>query len=1122
MIAASFTMSSIRYFIVWATGIITIVASQSLPYNPTSILHDPINKNIAYIFQHNADSSAHQLDTLDLSSTLSASNITFSITSPELPFTSGNNAAFTPFISDTGDITVYTGSCQSTNSSALWTLTNPNSDVKNRGRWTQSTTHAAADMMSASLPGAYYLSKAFSFSPLVDSNTSETNFYLFGGMCPKSGSTTTNWQTTARYSNSMLRLSPQSDMNYTLEVTSSRSSPVAEAGFSLTGLTPTFSNNSNVRIQQKNFMVIGGHTPTAFISMSQVAIWSLPEEAWNFVKVEMPSTAQPSSEIAVDGSTNIIDSRSGHSAVLTEDGTKVIIYGGWVGDVSQAAEPQLAILHLGTGYGGSGHWEWSVPADQPSGGGIYGHGATMLPGNVMMILGGYDVGPVKRDEQSGMKAMFFNATSQTWSTNYSNPEYLPKEEFHQSSPSSLGVRIAVGLSLAAVAASVLLCVGYKRHQKHKDSRDGNIRDLSAIASSSHRGPDQEMRSSSDVFPWSHRSSNRDAEDEFEDNHSDTNRIRYEHFNPGVHGNEDSPYILPPPSKQITPIPSYSRLRGSYQPANHELGNLGIGHGTAGAIHPIYEADENDEEDENAGDLGLVAGQSFTSRDQQNTKRHSDPFKDPLNQRASNSRQSMTRSVQTPDSDTAAREQEIQDWVSEWAAADVIMSSQTRSHSSIGQVSPTRQATVVTANSPDSVAGEEDGRSISNLSEQTEKSLPHSNVVAGSINSQHSRENSVRSFGATITHPFGTSHNRSLTKLGSGITLSPPTLDRSLSPLPPALRVAPGSSHSSRSGKSFRSAQTSVLPPTNEDEHLLPRPSERPMIGSLDTTEDQYFTSGSPSKLKANGLGKRNTGWLGSLRKVFVAAPDHDLLNPNGSDPRLQGTENYSTPPLPESLPGRDSHRPVSSSGTLWRRKQGRGDGDDYHPEMPAAASGRSYISDEITPNLLNHDGNEDDDDGDDQSSAEKRLVKVMFSVPKEKLRIVNQEEQGSSTEDDDDSKWNTTTSLSERRHSVQNLTIEEEPSNEESLVVEPPKDYREEGIVSKNKGKEKVGGYSRPFVTVYQPLIEDYEDGDLSIARDEDKPTRIGRDRSPVSSASKASSRKSRVLEIVERMEALS
>jgi hypothetical protein len=450
----------------------SLTHSQSLPYNPTTILFSRTsswNHNIAYVFLQN--SNTHQLVSLNISSTLSPSNLSLESISPNLPFLSDDTNAFIPSISSAGEISVYTGSCSTSTSSSLWRFTPTNGSSIGNGTWLQDITTTASDVTSASLPGADFLSRGFSFSPLVYANASETNIYVFGGMCPTYAATSSTWQSAASYSNHMLRLAPtissSSRTTYTLDLTSSRGPPIAEAGFTITGLVPTYSNASGIMTQQQTFVLLGGHTQNAFINMSQVAIWSLPEESWSFVTVDSPSSSSnANTELAIKSTVTSIDSRSGHSAVLTEDGSKVIVYGGWVGDINQAADPQLAVLSLGTGFGGSGDWQWSVPAQQPSGTGMYGHGAVMLPGNIMMVLGGFNIsssGTSKRATTVGTQALFYNATSMTWVSNYTNPAYVAAiasqaataSSSAHSKSSSLKVGLGLGIPLLLLVQSTI-------------------------------------------------------------------------------------------------------------------------------------------------------------------------------------------------------------------------------------------------------------------------------------------------------------------------------------------------------------------------------------------------------------------------------------------------------------------------------------------------------------------------------------------------------------------------------------------------------------------------------------------------------------------------------------------
>ena len=205
------------------------------------------------------------------------------------------------------------------------------------------------------------------------------------------------------------------------------------------------------------------------------------------------SSSNANTELAIKSTVTSIDSRSGHTAVLTEDGSKIIVYGGWVGDINQAADPQLAVLSLGTGFGGSGDWQWSVPAQQPSGTGMYGHGAVMLPGNIMMVLGGYNIsssGTSKRATIAGTQALFYNATSMTWVSNYTNPAYVAAIESQAATASSsahskssslkVGLGVGIPLGLAAIIGAVIFYCWYSRRLRHRrqEAREKDLGNLS--------------------------------------------------------------------------------------------------------------------------------------------------------------------------------------------------------------------------------------------------------------------------------------------------------------------------------------------------------------------------------------------------------------------------------------------------------------------------------------------------------------------------------------------------------------------------------------------------------------------------------------------------------------------
>lgn len=234
--------------------------------------------------------------------------------------------------------------------------------------------------------------------------------------------------------------------------------------------------------------------------MSQIALFSLPEQSWSFLPVDSPSQG-PNTDLAARDTTTI-DSRSGHTALLTSDGKRLIVLGGWVGNVTTSADPQLAILELGEGYGGSGDWQWSIPsATGPglgSGYGIYGHGATMLPGDVMMVIGGFQIpasGGSRRKRANAAvssNTYFFNTSSNSWLTTYTHPKISVENGTSKSENSNtdtakkagLGAGLTLGL-LAIIAAIVLYFWYSRRLKRRRDAREAELRNL---ATGAHRLP----------------------------------------------------------------------------------------------------------------------------------------------------------------------------------------------------------------------------------------------------------------------------------------------------------------------------------------------------------------------------------------------------------------------------------------------------------------------------------------------------------------------------------------------------------------------------------------------------------------------------------------------------------
>ncbi|KAM0137481.1 hypothetical protein ACHAPC_001382 [Botrytis cinerea] len=972
----------------------TIANSQTLPYNPTTILLPSSasqRNDTAFIFLVASESDTRpEFLSLNISSTLFASNLTLEPFTPNLSFLN-NNTAFIPTIGADGDISLLTGSCSESASTELWTYT-PGNEAAGNGTWTKETTVVASDVSSDGVAGAHFLSGGFQFSTLVNANATYTDIYIYGGMCPSSSANISTWQSKANYTNRMMRLSPGSADSYSLDLTANRGAPVAEAGFTITPLLPAYANASGIMTQTQNFILLGGHTQGAFINMSQVAIWSLPEESWSFVTVNPPSSTQSSNtELTVKNAVTSVDSRSGHTAILTEDGSKVIVLGGWVGSVNQAADPQFAILELGTGYGGTGRWKWSVPADQPFGNGIYGHGATMLPGNVMMVLGGFnitDANNMKRAVDTTVQPMFFNATSSTWMSNYTNPAYVRRSASSSSGSSKVGLGIGLGLGIAAFIAIVgglswcLIRCRRRRRESRNEGRERDLRSLGYNAATAYSGS-QEM--------YQTRSYS-DRQNHYYDSGSAVGG--YDSLYNGEYGAGEigSPTLQ---SRQI-PRKAVRNNRGLYQPAstfdpgavagNARAANIGA----AGPIHPIYEADE-DADIISPIEVGIAL--PFEESDAFfGAKRRSDPFKDPVTQNFSVPVQYNNQNVAMPVSESPAqeREREIEAWVADWAAADALLHAQAKSHSTVGRSSPSRRANLITATGPASVAGElsdDNARTASNLSEQSMAPTAATLSRSGS-SSLGARSNSLRGY---LTYAMNT------------ITLGNATL----SPMPdsPVAQNAqiypPGSSGSENTGSTYTTAHTqpSFSALQAEGVTLLPRPEQSADRGIPSPTDSSFRSTphtptrttydhiGSPSKNKPMGLGRR--GWLGSLRKAL--RPESDTA----AESSLLDRESI---PLPIGIDN-SPRRTVSAGAALWRRKQGRGDWEDSENiggkrgrSSSFVNGGRSSVQFARTSEsngLVVNGIDEDDEEWDIERAIEDRVVQVMFTVPKERLRVVN-------------------------------------------------------------------------------------------------------------------------------------
>ena len=378
---------------------------------------------------------------------------------------------YTPAVESDGSLTVLAGKCSDGAGGAqVWRYASKSEDGGGEYTWSQSQTSNQETGDPSSPAGSNFLAAGIAFSENIDGNGQSTDFFVFGGMCPLSSSTSSTWQSAAEYSNSMLAISPQGS-DYGISLVDNRGPPISQAGVSITPLAPTFSTDSNGAplTQQQDFVLLGGHTQSAFINTSQVALFSLPQQSWAFVPVQQPSSAK--SDLAIRQSAQQVTPRSGHTAILSESGNSIILFGGWVGDINTPAQPQLAILELGVGYGGKGSWKWKIPQQSgqglASGTGLYGHGATMLPGGVMMVLGGYEIPSssskrIKRDTQStNTRALLYNTTSHTWLKSYTVPATLIHQSQSDNGPlSHKSQKVGLGTGLGLGAALLLSVVAF--------------------------------------------------------------------------------------------------------------------------------------------------------------------------------------------------------------------------------------------------------------------------------------------------------------------------------------------------------------------------------------------------------------------------------------------------------------------------------------------------------------------------------------------------------------------------------------------------------------------------------------------------------------------------------------
>ena len=1039
-----------------------------LPYNPTRLLVSQ-NGSSAYIFSQQPSSSQFELVLLNTSDTVHASTPSLSTIYASLPFLSTSTPkAFIPLIDDEGDITVLSGDCgNGAAGSELWRLTMGGG--KNNDTWSRLSVSSSDPSL-----GANFLSAGLSFSPTRSST--DASLYVFGGMCPNSTSsrsTGSDWTIDATYSDSTLLVSPASSsalsissIHYDLSIAGTRGPPVAEAGLTITPLLPITSNTSTGGIsQQQNFVLLGGHTQQAFINMSQVALFSLPESSWSFLEMNQPSTNGEENLRRRDAN-NVVEPRSGHTAVLTPDGTKIILFGGWVGDVSTAADPQLAVLELGQGFGGTGDWAWAIPTATsnpfPTGQGLYGHGAAMLPGGVMMISGGYGISesrssPSKRQstsvQQANTQFHLLNTTSLSWISSYTNPASPNSPAYTgEAAPSSSGplktssqkAGLGAGLALGFLAVAGILITWwfYSRRLRQKRAlREKELRELAlggkfqsdplVTGGMSDLGGGQcpERRSAS----WGSRQERR----------------------LGTAGGDD--FAWAPVVDQSQPVPGESSRSGDGGTGAERTGLLvevpsptrGLrkslhsrgptGYGAASGNRPpsvgggIHRIDEAEEENSRPGSLkkkdSVEGGPASTVVDRRSG--YSDPFKDPPKTQD----QAEVRSTSPSTEAKRQRDREVQGWVEDWSAAAAVMDrgGDGLSRNTSKAESNWRTLSNLSENYSHSGGMSKSGRGSPEKSDRTGSNLSErSTVSAASIQRSVlglgtgglSRNVSLRSASAGYALFAGAAAAMTAKVMGAG--------GSSTSDAPEGSR--PGSSGVGRSpskrsaslnldGSSIRYGKvrdrsdtftTAYTSHPNEGDALLGRGNSRTVRTVGDDPDHWATPPQSPVKERyvpamrpregslGHAAGRAAMGILGSVKRVFTGTGSVGVQN------RVAEFENRSAhnSPTKEDMPPEMTEvvgtpgRSASAATTFLKAQRGAKDWDEdvqvpAKPLLEGASRGmvvrRKPVPGQAIAVAENGRTTEDygDGDWDVEAAVERRVVQVMFTVPKEKLRVVN-------------------------------------------------------------------------------------------------------------------------------------
>ncbi|KKZ64750.1 hypothetical protein EMCG_09354 [[Emmonsia] crescens] len=976
-----------------AVSVLALLAGEAvakLPYNP-SYISNPISRNQTEVYilspKDSATSSGFRLQSLDISTSFDITQPPTSEILGNVPFATDDGAkTFIPTTDTEGILTVYTGDCH-TNTSAVWRLLPADGKSTGNLQWQEISVHADGGRLQ--VPGPAYLSSAVPYPSVGES--SRSGLFVFGGMCPWVDKQDEDWVSAANYSQTMLSLA--ADMSsfspsYQAEIVTPEFSPVAEAGSVMTPLIPAYSNTSSGKpLQHQSFVLTGGHTQQAFINMSQVALFSLPEATWSYISV-----SQDGATSSMPGLDDIdsVEPRSGHTAILTPDGSKIIVFGGWVGDISRPAQPQLAILEVGAAYGGAGDWKWTVPHQNlhgpKTGTGIFGHGAAMLPGGIMFVAGGYSIpqSALKRSltaPTANAQGYLFNTSSESWITSYTPTNNM--ETSHQASHSPLsltsqkaGLGAGVGIGLVVIAVIVFFVYRYRsrRSREHRRIREQELRRLALGAERPHF----------DLSGNIHEPMSEITAEKLALHPNAYSWIGNEKYNRS-HGSQDTGTLAVERSGLLVEVPSPTRgLRRSmysrgYQSATYfEDSRRNVGFS---AIHPIDEGDECEESTEG----GTMVAEKGETQPQCRSSVISNPFSDSARYSDSHNASSGQQRMSAFNEKSAANE-----WVNSFEAS----------------------GTATRCLSPD-----KSDRTLSDLSEGSSSSFI-------SVSSQHTN---TQSLNRNLARMFSFRSQGSGTATSDGSAVYEPV--RSSSP----------EGHTQGQLHAQFTNGSSSYDPLNELRTETTQSSDRTIVlqssprnttfGQLQA-ESRLLLGTTPLESSKRGLNmtkSKGLGWIGNVRRTLgsvkkaenIAQP-YSVSPENMSSSAQQQQRSTSTSPTKSFYNLQEDREPtgsesnnvprraMSTSSSMLRCKQGakdwgakRSSADSAQIRMLQAAraadansasgaaslengAGGSLSSD--SPHLFDYD---DDEEWDVEAAAEGRVVQVTYTVPKEKLRVVN-------------------------------------------------------------------------------------------------------------------------------------